>query len=504
MSSSQLFRRLKDRLLQWLITLPWLLVGGAMRFLYGFRVEGEEHVPAEGPFIVLQSEFSMICFLMSGWSSIILLKGMAMQSPDKVISYLQEQLLAFSYFRSAADQAKFMRALIPHSAGRLALNLMDGYKVLRKGGVVLLNPEGDMTWDGRPIPIGSAAAWLGLHTAAPLVPMIPAAGAYDIWPRWKVLPGLRGRATLRVGQPFSLCDAPQARVTDEDLQRANARIRQQFDRLRYGPDGLSGWIGTPRRNGAPLEQPVRLLRRPELAHVDGPERRNPAPLWRRGIGLVLWQCPVCGTDDALVHRRPWFQPQRISCQSCDTRWQVKRVVGGDFRLEVVEGPSDLLGLEMPLSTWYDELKRDFQPSPISASGVDLSPGEEVYLQVDAVSLAPHRPNPLFDGWTGREPPRAQPAGPMQLADWPSIGHGQLLLTNYRLLWRGPQGELDFEWSSVTAVYLWLLNTLGLRYGTAPYRFSLGQEVGLKWLTYAATMATQAAQREGRTVTTSTF
>jgi hypothetical protein len=159
---------------------------------------------------------------------------------------------------------------------------------------------------------------------------------------------------------------------------------------------------------------------------------------------------------------------------------------------------------MALSTWYDEMRRNFRPSALSVSGVDLAPDEEVYLGANDVSLSPHRPNALFDGWTGREPPQTQPPGRPQLADWPSIGEGQLLLTNHRLLWQGPQGELDFEWSSVTAVYIWLMNTLGIRYGTAQYRFSLGREVGLKWLTHAGTMAKQAAGHEGHKVTTSAF
>jgi hypothetical protein len=79
-----------------------------------------------------------------------------------------------------------------------------------------------------------------------------------------------------------------------------------------------------------------------------------------------------------------------------------------------------------------------------------------------------------------------------------------LLTSHRLLWQGLPGELDFTWSLMTAVSIWMINTLGIRYGTAPYRFSLGQEIGLKWLTYAGTLALQAAERDGHVVTTSAF
>jgi hypothetical protein len=253
-----------------------------------------------------------------------------------------------------------------------------------------------------------------------------------------------------------------------------------------------------------LEEPVELRYRPELVDAEQAPPEDNGPVWKRGIALVLWRCPVCGTDDALIHERPWFGPQRVGCQACETAWEVDRVVGKDFRLEIMEGPADLVGLNMALSTWYDEMKRNFEPSSIPVSGVDLAPDEEVYLEASDVALSPHRPNVLFDGWTGREPPQTQPPERPQLADWPSVGKGRLLLTSHRLLWQGPQGELDFKWSSVRAVYIWLLNTLGIRYGTAPYRFSLSQEVGLKWLTYAGTMALEAAEREGHKVTTSAF
>ena len=93
-----------------------------------------------------------------------------------------------------------------------------------------------------------------------------------------------------------------------------------------------------------------------------------------------------------------------------------------------------------------------------------------------MELSSHRPNALLDGWTGREPPQAQPPGLRQLADWESIGEGRLFP----------------------------LNTLGIQYGTAPYQFKLGLEVGLKWLAYAGTLAQQATERDGHVVTGTPF
>jgi len=496
--------RARDRIKEFFIMLPWVFVSYIIRILYDFRVEGEQNVPSDGAYILLVNEFGMICFLLSGWGSIMVLKDRYFQSPDNVLSYNQEELFALSYFRKSSEHGGMMRALSPHSAGRLALSLIEGYKVLQKGGLVIMNPEGDMPWDGRPLPIASGASWLGLHTAAPIIPMVSSASAYDIWPRWQTLPSLRGRVVLKYGEPFRLCDVAQEHITEQDLENANARIRAVFDELRYGPDGLEGWIGSPHRNGTPLEMPVELRIRPELVDSRLSLLKDNRPVWKRGIAQLLWRCPVCGTNDALVHRRPFLRPHRVVCQACETTWRVTRVIGKDFRLEIVEGPSDLVGLNMALSSWYDEIRRNFRPTPLVVAGVELAPNEEVYLQLNDVALSPHKPNALFDGWTDREPPNIQFAGKIQLADWPSIGKGQLILTNLRLLWRGPERELDFMWSSVTAIYIWMLNTLGIRYGTAQYRFSLGKEVGLKWLTYAGTIAKQTAEQNGHKLTMSAF
>ena len=488
---------------------PWHISMSIFRLLYNFHVEGAEHVPSEGPFILALNEFSPIATLVSGWISIVLLGEARSRDPDNMMSYLQEELFAFKYFQGALGEGHGMARkgyapLKPQAAGQLALSLLDGYRVLQNDGLVIINPEGDAPWDGRPMRLGNALAWLGLYTAAPILPALCSVGAYDIWPRWRMGPSLRGLLSLDIGQTFKLCDTPMEQVTDEDLAEANARIRAEFNKIRYGPGGVSEWAGRPVRDGVPVEQPIQLQPASEPVRLEPATDHTQVPLIKRGIALLLWRCPVCHTNDALIHERRRFRPQTVVCQACDTRWKVRHVPGKDFRLEVVAGAPDLVGLDMPLSTWYDEMRNDFQPSPIPVNDVDLLPGEEVYLEVSDASLSPYRPNALFNGWTKREAPQTMLPGRHQIADWESLGEGRLLLTSHRLLWQGPRGELDFMWSSMRAVSLWILNTMAIMYGTAHYRFSLGQEVGLKWLTYAGTLARQIAEREGHTVTTSPF
>jgi hypothetical protein len=194
----------------------------------------------------------------------------------------------------------------------------------------------------------------------------------------------------------------------------------------------------------------------------------------------------------------------LACQACDTRWTIRHVPGKDFRLKVESGPPALVGLDMALSTWYDEMKAGFQPSPIPAPDVELQEGEKLYLRADGVELLPYKPSALFDGRTCREAPQAQPGGQARSPDWASIGTGQLFLTNQRLLWEEPQGGLDFWWSSIRSVFLPWQGVLGIIYGSAPYRFELGPEAARKWLTYAGILTQKAAAREAHKVTVSPF
>jgi hypothetical protein len=168
-------------------------------------------------------------------------------------------------------------------------------------------------------------------------------------------------------------------------------------------------------------------------------------------------------------------------------------------MQVEKGAQELIGIYMPLSTWFEKMKIGFQPTPIPTTGVDLIPGEEVYLEVADVPLEPHKPSVLFESWNEREAPKSQPPAQQIMGDWDNIGEGRLLLTSHRLLWKNPQRELDFYWSSISSVHNFAVNTLGIGYVSARYRFPLQGELGLKWLTYAGTLTQRAAEQNGHKV-----
>jgi 1-acyl-sn-glycerol-3-phosphate acyltransferase len=119
--------------------------------------------------------------------------------------------------------------------GLSAEGLLRARQVLLGGGAVALAPEGEITWDGRlQYPLARGAAWLALHTAAPVVPVI-SRGGYDIQPLWQIEKiRLTGRMSVRIGQPIKLSPEPQPVVSDEALQIAKQRLWQAMSDLASG------------------------------------------------------------------------------------------------------------------------------------------------------------------------------------------------------------------------------------------------------------------------------
>jgi 1-acyl-sn-glycerol-3-phosphate acyltransferase len=497
--------RIEDALREVLFVWPWYIIAAFFRVFYGFRVEGVENVPRNGPFLVLINEFSVIATIVSGWISLVLLKKHFKQAGENTVAYMQEELWSTKYFASALGDKAHGRykALLPTAADRLALNLMDGYETLKTDGIVVLNPEGDASWDGRPLPMGESAAWLGLHTAAPIVPTLCAIGAYDIWPRWQALPARHGDLVLRIGKPFRLTEKPQDRVSPRDMEAATERLKDEFNRLRYGSQGVEGWMGPITLKGRRMADGAALPIRQPLLVRKGPMQPQ-APLKKRDMAMLLWRCPVCQTNDSIVTEQSRFGGKTLHCRACGTVWQVRHVPGKDFQLKVVAGDPALVGLEMGLSRWYEEMKRQFRLEPIAVEDPNLAPGEQVYLVFEGSDLIPYRPNPLFEEWNEVEAPYAQERGQRKLADWGKIGTGRLLMTDQRLLWESDTRVLEFRWSRVAVIYLWLSNILGIRYGMNQYRFKLGEEAGLKWLTYAHALARQAQGEKSKLVGVSAY
>jgi 1-acyl-sn-glycerol-3-phosphate acyltransferase len=477
-------------------------IGWFLKLFYNFKVEGEENMPADGPYIVLMLESSFLTIICDSAASATLMLKPYQQK--KMMTFMGEE---FWNYRLTRMFTKVINGfpLMPHGAGMYGLNMLRALDHVKRGGVVSMNPEGDMGREGRPLPLRDGAAWLALHSAAPIVPLIVDIGVYDIWPTWQSGPHRRGSLIQRVGKPFRVTDRPLEAITPEDMRRANAKIREELDALCYGPGGVAGWIGKPAGPGRLPEMdetpgsPLPLRSLASGANANG----KPTPLAKRGLAQLLWRCPVCGADDALEHRRPRLRASTLHCLACGTAWQMRRVPGKDYRLIVTAGDKQLVGLDMSLCDWYDELRKRFRLRPAALDGLVTQPGEEVYLRVDGIKMQVDGSSSLLrPEWQGTEPPARELA--KTAGEWRHLGPGTLWLTSRRLHWEGPPSHLDFFWSKVTAVSLRMYSLFGVNYGSSVYRFLFSYDNGLKWLTYSGEVGGKVARDDGHKMTVSPY
>jgi 1-acyl-sn-glycerol-3-phosphate acyltransferase len=100
---------------------------------------------------------------------------------------------------------------------------------LKRGEAVLIFPEGTRSLDGQIAPLKPGFFSIAKRSKCPVVP-VAIAGAYEVWPRHRWLPGI-GRIAVYVGEPIS----PEAirEMDEEDLiQELTHRIKQCFAEAR--------------------------------------------------------------------------------------------------------------------------------------------------------------------------------------------------------------------------------------------------------------------------------
>jgi 1-acyl-sn-glycerol-3-phosphate acyltransferase len=192
------------------------------RCLYHLKVEGIENLPASGTCLIAANHQAMV-------TDALVYLTVRQRRPDLHFfgwqSYQgQSPLLAFMqrYGESQAD-ARFLRAY--KARGISAVELLRARQLILDGNALLIAVEGELTWDGHlQYPLSPGAAWLGLRTAATIVPLV-AVGGYDIQPRWDMNHiRLSGRVHIQLGQPFTLRPSSRDMVRQVDVESASQRI----------------------------------------------------------------------------------------------------------------------------------------------------------------------------------------------------------------------------------------------------------------------------------------
>ena len=207
---------------------PGAIITSWLLWLFGpGRVEGLEHVPRQGPVLVVANHASNLDPLFVGYgvghrtNRIIHFMAKEEMRHWPVIGFLARNAGVFFVRRGEGDR----------SAQRLAFDL------LADGRMVGVFPEGTRSRDGQMRDARAGAALLAIRTGAPVLP-VGVAGTHAIFPgrsRWPH----RNQITIRIGQVFSL--PVQADGLDREALRAGTdRIMREVAAL-LPPEQRGRW-----------------------------------------------------------------------------------------------------------------------------------------------------------------------------------------------------------------------------------------------------------------------
>jgi 1-acyl-sn-glycerol-3-phosphate acyltransferase len=150
------------RFAQWLARTLWRAYGS-------LEVRGTEHVPPDGPFLLICNHQSNLdpMLIQSTAPRPVHAMAKSTQFSVPIVGRLMRRLWSFPVRRHQID---------PHAV-RLAL------RYLREGDGVCIYVEGERSWDGRLQKPRRGTIRLVLKAGVPVIPCV-ITGSYEAWPRW--------------------------------------------------------------------------------------------------------------------------------------------------------------------------------------------------------------------------------------------------------------------------------------------------------------------------------
>jgi 1-acyl-sn-glycerol-3-phosphate acyltransferase len=195
------------------------ICGFLARLLFGARIEGVEHVPREGAFIVVSNHCSNLDPPIVGWATghqvgrvVHFMAKIEMRSWP-IVGWLARQSGVYFVRRGEGDRA----------AQRFSL------EALADGRPIAIFPEGTRSKDGRMKAAKSGAALLAMRSGAPLLP-VGIAGTQHIFPGRSRRPHAT-KVRLRIGEMFRLEHIPDGRLDRGALEAGTEQIMREIASL---------------------------------------------------------------------------------------------------------------------------------------------------------------------------------------------------------------------------------------------------------------------------------
>ncbi len=184
-----------------------LLVRSVWPLFGRLDLDGREHIPDRGPFLLIANHQSFLdpILIQAVVRRPVYTMAKSTEFSKPVIGRVMERLKSFPVRRFEIDP----------QAVRVAL----GY--LEAGHGVGIYIEGERTWDGRLQPPRLGTVRLILKAGVPVVPC-GISGAYGVWPRWSR--PRRGTVRIRFGEPLRFPKLDSRAERDAALDHACDRL----------------------------------------------------------------------------------------------------------------------------------------------------------------------------------------------------------------------------------------------------------------------------------------
>ena len=192
------------------------IVGKPISAMYRYRIEGREHLPRDGGYILAPSHRSMMDIPFSGWLVDGPVRYMGKQSAFAVplLGPLFRKLGGFEVKRDGTD----MKAL------REAIEMLQG------GEVLLVYPEGTRQHGAKIEALQPGAAYLALRARVPIVP-VALAGTEEILRSHGTHVPRFGKVVAVIGEPIDPPELTTRAVPRAEVEALSVRLRDELQRL---------------------------------------------------------------------------------------------------------------------------------------------------------------------------------------------------------------------------------------------------------------------------------
>ncbi len=195
------------------------------------EVAGREHVPREGPFLLVVNHLSFV-------DPILVMAACPRRFHALAKSTQFASSRFFAWFLPRVHAIPARRYKVDPQVVRTVLRLLDA------GEGVCIYPEGERSWDGTPQPLRRGSVRLLLKAGVPVVPC-GISGSFEAKPRWSAVRH-RARVTVRFGEAMEFGVHDTRAERERAFDGAARSVASRLARPSGSPDDAgAGGAGGP-------------------------------------------------------------------------------------------------------------------------------------------------------------------------------------------------------------------------------------------------------------------